>query len=135
MLAAEINVEAIIGGDLRQSAGTAGPARIVVDLVGVKIAVGIIEGAAVGEKRLGAENGVVHDALHTVTVGGISIDAKKIAGQFEVRVGTARRFKTAVRFREAGGEIVAVRGTQLFVRTPAAGGETLLRKHGEGVGG
>jgi len=42
-----------------------------------------------------------------------------------MRVGTAWRFKTAMRIGEAGENVVGIGRAQRFVRSPAAGGITL----------
>jgi hypothetical protein len=100
-----------------------------IDFLTVKVVIGIIESAAVGEERFGPQDGVVHDALHAVAIAGIARHAEQVTGELEVRVGAAGSFEAAVGISQAGGDIIAVWRTQSFVRSPTTGGKALREKH------
>ena len=130
----EVGEDAIVGGDLREGAGAAGPEVGEVGSGGVEVVVGVVEGVAVGLETFGSEDGVVEDALHGVAVAGVAGDAEEIAGELEVGVAAAGGFEAFVGFGKAGVEVAAFGGAEAFVGAPASGGEALRGDdHVEGV--
>src|SRR5882757_1415397 len=85
----------------------------------------IIECIAVGLDRLGAQRAVVEHALHAVAIARVACDAQQVACQFEVRIGAAGCLEALVLTGEARAERTAARRDEVFVRSPAAGSETL----------
>src|ERR1700687_879174 len=96
-----------------------------VNFLSLEVVVGVIKRSAVGLQRLGSQNGVVHHAFHTVAVPRLLSHTQQVAGQLEVSVRAAWRFKTAVAVREAGIDVVTIGSTKALIGSPASGRETL----------
>ena len=130
----EVGADAVVGGELGEGAGAAGPLVVVGEFVGVVIVVvGVVEADAVGTDGEGAEDGVVEDGFHAVAVSAVAGDAKETAGDLEVAVGAAGSFEAGVGAVERLGELIGAGGAEGFVGTPAAGGEALLANEAEAV--
>src|SRR6266545_765636 len=99
---AEVQVEAIVGSDLRQGSGTAGPATVVIELASLEVVVGVVESVSVGGERFGSQDGVVHHTLHAVAIARVARNPQQITRELEVRVGSAGRLETMVSPGEAG---------------------------------
>src|SRR6202021_215700 len=127
---AEVSIDAIVGCDLGQRARTARPVlSIRIDLASLEVIVRVVEGAPVGLQRLRTQNGVVHNALHTIAIARVVGHAEQVGRQLEGRVRATRRFKAAVALTKADGNIRTVRRTQHFIWPPASCRKTLLREH------
>src|SRR5271166_1863932 len=96
-----------------------------VDLAAGEVVVGVIEGVAVRLKALCAEDGVVEDALHAVSIAAVGGDAQQVARELEVGVAAAGRLEAAVRVGEALVHFAAAGSGEAFVRPPSAGGKAL----------
>ena len=72
-----------------------------------------------------AEDAVIKHALHAVAVAAVAGNSSEIAGDFEMRVGAAGRFKTGMGFGQALADLAAAGSAKVFIRSPAAGGEAL----------
>jgi len=87
--------------------------------------VGIVEAGSVFLEWLGAEDGVVENALHAVAIAAVTGDSEKIAHNFEVAIGAAGRLEAGMRFAEAGADLTTARNAEQLIRSPSAGGEAL----------
>src|SRR6185312_16065973 len=99
----------------------------------LEVVVRIIERVTVVLEFLRAEDRVQEDLFHAVAVATVAGDAQQVAGELEVCVAPARRFKTAVGGSERGVEVITVRFTEILLGTPAARGEALGGNHREPI--
>ena len=90
--AEEVGVDAVVGGELREGAGAAGPAVGGVDAVAVACSRRSRRSGRRPEGT-GAECGVQHDALHGISVVAVAGGLEEIAGELHVGVGSRRGFR------------------------------------------
>jgi len=76
----EVGVDAVVGGDLGEGSGAAGPAVGGVNAAGGVAVIGVVEGVAVALHGSRAEGGVEHDALHAVAVVAVAGGLEEITG-------------------------------------------------------
>src|ERR1700731_374640 len=129
----KVTVDAVIRRDLRQSARAAGKTVVRVNLSAGEIVIGIVESAAIGVHRFGAQNRVVHDAFHAVAVAGIAGHTQQVSRYFEVSVRSAGRLEAVTSLGKTGVYVVAGGRTQPLIGTPSTGSEALCSKHGKCV--
>ena len=131
-----VGTDAIVGGQLRERAGAAGPFIFVIDFFrGMAVVVGIIETSAVGLNRFRAGDGVVQHLFHAVPVTRVLRQAKQISGYLELTVRAARGLETGARFFQACGKQPFAWDDERLVGSPASGGIALFLDHSKTVGG
>ena len=131
----EVGVDAVVGGELGEGSGAAGPAVDGVDAAGGVAVIGVVEGVAVALHGSRAEGGVEHDALHAVAVVAVAGGLEEITGYFHVGIGAAGGLEGVVGLGEAGEDAVGAGLFEGLLGGPAAGGVALGLEHAEAVDG
>ena len=131
-----IRTDAVIGGQLWESARAARPFIFVIDFFGARtVVIGIVEAGAVGKNRLGARDGVVQHLFHVIPVMRVARHPQQISRDFELSVGATRGFKAGARLAQTLGKQSLPGFHKRFVWPPSSCCITLFLNHTQAVRG